>query len=200
MSFYSEAIKSNTLWQPKDSYNNAEEDFRNMVYFTLTQKSSDALQKSIKDSNTPQIQKDYYTNMAGAFPLWKFMLLAFVEDHSEAFSMDKGLSDSFTIMSTGTNCIRVAMSGLLYKTKEYDYRLDFLYIYENYLRGYKLEDNDCELQVVVEDTQFYFKPFGLQYSQNTMTPDFDNLNMVGVAYHYSNPDITGSLSTAITGL
>lgn len=200
MSFYEEAVKSNTTWQPRDHLVDADTDIESIVYFNLSDKSVTALQDRLTKSTVKTETKDYYNEMIAMCPIWKFLLNSFVENHSEAFSLDKGLSDSFTVMSTGTNTIKIMMSGVLQAFKEFDYRLDFLYIYDKFFRGYTLENNNFELQVTMENTVFFFKPFGLQYAQDPSVPDYIRLSMTGLGYNYSVID-DGSISLRrITGL
>jgi hypothetical protein len=185
MTFYTEAIKSNILWQPKDHLINSDTFAEKICYFTLSEKSITDLKKRGTDDKVKKDTKDYYTRMQGMLPMWKLMLLSYTENHSEVFTIGKGVSDSFTVMSTGTNTIKIMLTGVLEMYVEQDYRLDFLYIYDNFFRGYKLEDNDVELQMVIENTIFNFKSNNLHYRQDPGMPDFARIQMSGIAYQYS---------------
>lgn len=197
MSFLDDAKTKEILWEPKNTLADADAPIELISYFSLSEASSQDVKKRLEGSDIKQDKKDYYTKMLSMIPMWKFIIFSMHEFHGEAFSLDKGLSDSFTIMSTGTNVIRITFSGALQMYAEYDYRLDFLYIYDTFFRGYKLEDNDLELQVVVENTVFNFKPLGIQYFQDTHMPDFVRLTMTGLAYKYN---ITKETTAVVHGL
>ena len=208
MSFYEDAYKSNITWSAKDRLSSADTPIENIAYFSLTEESSTALNSSILSADTSKETKDFYTEVNGMFPIWKLFLLGFGENHSESFSLDKGVCDSFTVMSTGTNVIKLSFSGLLLMYKEYDYRLDFLYLYDTFMRGYQLESNNMELQMTIENTIFNYKPFGLQYSQSVDIPDFVRISMSGIAYKYyvlddirmTNTNLISVPNMAVTGL
>ena len=185
MTFYSKAYTTNTTWQPEDALLSADVQQETIAYFTITDDSKELIKSRADNSAVPKSLKDNYDWLMKTIPVWKLRIMSMSEIHSDSLSVDKGLSDSITVMSTGINPIGINISGILQMYNEYDFRLDFLYIYDSFFRGYQLDRMDLELQIFVESTVFNFKPFGVQYSQTSGIEDHAMISMSGIAYQYS---------------
>ena len=66
---------------------------------------------------------------------WRFILTDYNENTSEGYDLRDTMSDTYTVMATGSNPTQVTLTGFLPLYKGTDLRLDFLFMYHVALRG-----------------------------------------------------------------
>lgn len=117
---------------------------------------------------------------------WELIIAAYSERHAESSVVRDVLADTFIAFAGGAEPIQIQLSGYLWVTAQEDHRLGLLYLYENLLRGTKLQATHPKLvlNLTVRDTTFRFFPTMLQLSESAAMQGAVSFAMAGYASRY----------------
>lgn len=117
---------------------------------------------------------------------WELIIAAYSERHADSSVVRDVLADTFIAFAGGAEPIQIQLSGYLWVTAQEDHRLGLLYLYENLLRGTKLQATHPKLvlNLTVRDTTFRFFPTMLQLSESAAMQGAVSFAMAGYASRY----------------
>ncbi|MGV9141963.1 MAG: hypothetical protein ACOC1X_03405 [Promethearchaeota archaeon] len=106
------------------------------------------------------------------------------ESHTEAKEVLDVLANTFAVFSMGANPVKVKIEAMLYKTKEQDHFLDFLYSYQNQLRGTIQSVDRVVIYFIYIDQYMKLRINGINVSESSKNEDMVTLTLDCIGYSF----------------
>ncbi len=106
------------------------------------------------------------------------------ESHSEGHDIVDVLADTFVCMTMGANPVKINIEGVVPTTKERDYRLNFLDIYNEYYRGTKLAERRILLYFIYLDSFFKMRLESINVFESSDLEDMTQINVKGIGFGF----------------
>jgi len=113
------------------------------------------------------------------------LVTALSESLEEGYAQRDVLSDSFVTLATGAMPTGITMRGFVARLPEQDGRIDFLDLYDKYLRGTQVEKAALDLEVLLKGRcVFKLALQNVQVNESTQYENLTEITLAGVGYDY----------------
>jgi hypothetical protein len=183
-------FKKNKTGQVDGALIDADTDLSKIYYMSITLDDSTNLEDRYT-YDMSEAEKNIYSKLIQSRNYYNFILSRFSEDHTEAFSGSRYLSDAFAVFGSGAVPVKVVLSGYLNNDTKINHLIDFINLYNSFIRGYSQSRFKFDLNVWVEGTFFIFKPDMFDFVIDSSNSNPDNMVpflLTGTGFKYKHFD------------